>query len=284
MPEAPSAGWYADPADSTRLRYWDGKAWSNQIRPAETQPGSKAPRHRLPGIAIVGIVFGALLTVGGFAAIILNATDKSDPTPTSASTPGSDVTPTPVNTEGSTTPEVIIPENWELFTSRSGAIQYAYDPAWTDIWTPEYEQAMVEGAGDLNGVEMEVAGSWLLDGSAWTGGTNLIIVASSDGTTPRMLGLQAQSFVQANAASVNGEDLEEAFDEGFTTANGYEAWRIDYTFSAYGSELYASVIAFQHDITIGFLYIASLEDFDVWTPGFLAVADSLVVIKPPVSP
>ena len=32
----PVQGWYADPAGSTQLRWWDGTQWSDQFRPAPT--------------------------------------------------------------------------------------------------------------------------------------------------------------------------------------------------------------------------------------------------------
>lgn len=273
MAETPIAGWYADPADGTQLRYWDGGAWTAQIRSATTSSATKTPRRRLPGIAIAGIVVAALLTISGFIVIIMNAGGDPDSTSTGTSTPGSE-----------TAPKVTVPDGWALFTSRSGAIQYFYDPAWTDVWTPELEISAIESGGNIDGVEMELCGSWLVSGSAFSGGTNLVVIATSDGTIPIMLGLQTKGFVQGNAASVGGEDLNISFDEGFTTASGYEAWRIDYTMTAYDTEMYSSVVAFQHDVTIGFAYIASLEDFDVWMPDFLTLADSLVVVKPPVSP
>lgn len=39
----PSAGWYTDPAGSGGLRYWDGAAWTEQVRPAERAPEEQAP-------------------------------------------------------------------------------------------------------------------------------------------------------------------------------------------------------------------------------------------------
>jgi hypothetical protein len=40
MADSPAAGWYDDPSDSTNLRYWDGAAWTPQIRPKH---GGAAP-------------------------------------------------------------------------------------------------------------------------------------------------------------------------------------------------------------------------------------------------
>lgn len=39
---APAAGWYADPSDATKLRYWDGAQWTDHTQPAPP-PQSGAP-------------------------------------------------------------------------------------------------------------------------------------------------------------------------------------------------------------------------------------------------
>jgi hypothetical protein len=36
--EGPAAGWYADPAGSDALRYWDGEQWGSELRAAPGQP------------------------------------------------------------------------------------------------------------------------------------------------------------------------------------------------------------------------------------------------------
>jgi uncharacterized protein YbjQ (UPF0145 family) len=37
----PTPGWYANPADTTQLRWWDGLAWTDQVQPiiSEQAPG-----------------------------------------------------------------------------------------------------------------------------------------------------------------------------------------------------------------------------------------------------
>lgn len=37
---APTSGWYADPRDSSRLRYWDGAAWTEHVAPQPLTPAS----------------------------------------------------------------------------------------------------------------------------------------------------------------------------------------------------------------------------------------------------
>ena len=36
---SPTAGWYEDPSDPTRLRYWDGQEWNDQTREALLEGG-----------------------------------------------------------------------------------------------------------------------------------------------------------------------------------------------------------------------------------------------------
>jgi hypothetical protein len=40
----PEAGWYADPQDGARLRFWDGVAWTEHTAPADLPPPPSAPR------------------------------------------------------------------------------------------------------------------------------------------------------------------------------------------------------------------------------------------------
>src|SRR4028118_1050230 len=39
---AAPGGWYADPVDPARERYWDGWQWSRNTRPSESQPPAAA--------------------------------------------------------------------------------------------------------------------------------------------------------------------------------------------------------------------------------------------------
>ncbi|MBN2177371.1 MAG: DUF2510 domain-containing protein [Demequinaceae bacterium] len=280
MAETPMAGWYADPENAERLRYWDGTSWTGQIRAATKGDGADAPRRRLSGLAIIGIVAAALVTIAGFTAIILNAGGESTPAPPASPSHTPPVTPDATRTA----PAVAAPEGWEVYISRSGAFEYAYDPEWTDVWTPSYE-LMLLGAVELEDVDMEVAGSWILDGSPMTGETNLIVIATSDGTeVPGFMEIQAEAFARSNAASIESDDYTSILSEELVMANGYDAWRIDYTMTAYDLPFTASVVAFRHETTIGFIYVVSLKDFDSWLPDFLTLVDSFVVVKPPESP
>ena len=45
----PTAGWYDDPRDANRLRYWDGGAWTEHVTAKEQAPTSGPPQWQYPG-------------------------------------------------------------------------------------------------------------------------------------------------------------------------------------------------------------------------------------------
>ncbi|MDX6309852.1 MAG: hypothetical protein QOI06_2898 [Nocardioidaceae bacterium] len=48
---APIAGWYDDPRDASRLRYWDGDAWTDHVAPRvpAAPPAAQVPQWQYPG-------------------------------------------------------------------------------------------------------------------------------------------------------------------------------------------------------------------------------------------
>ncbi|UKA61981.1 DUF2510 domain-containing protein [Arthrobacter sp. FW306-04-A] len=67
------AGWYRDPSNAPQTRYWDGNAWSDQVRPFDppkappTAP--QTPRKRRgKGWIIAGCIIAALGIVLGIVA------------------------------------------------------------------------------------------------------------------------------------------------------------------------------------------------------------------------
>jgi len=53
----PTPGWYADPQDQSRLRYWDGGQWTDQTRPSDTTPTSST-------LSALGAKLGGLIQQG----------------------------------------------------------------------------------------------------------------------------------------------------------------------------------------------------------------------------
>lgn len=43
MSETPAAGWYPDPQDATKQRYWDGNAWTEHTAPGAQPAAPSAP-------------------------------------------------------------------------------------------------------------------------------------------------------------------------------------------------------------------------------------------------
>jgi len=40
----PAAGWYPDPADATRIRWWDGQTWTQHVAVADAAATPAAPQ------------------------------------------------------------------------------------------------------------------------------------------------------------------------------------------------------------------------------------------------
>ncbi len=291
MAASPEAGWYADPGDATRHRYWDGTAWTEKTRLGaeaaslgETPSGAGTRRRRFPPVAIAATAVVALGAIAG--AVVVLSNNATDPTPhsTPTDTASHDTSQGDGNPVTELTPwDVYVPSDWVVFTSRSGAIEYSYDPTWTDISGMTSEQALADTPG-LESMEVELAGSWMISGSALSGGTSLMVIALSDGTVPILLPIQTEQFANSNATATGGTNYTVLTDAGFTTGEGYKAWRVDYTMDVYGVHANQTVIGFISDVTIGFVYVSSIDDFDTWMPDLLSVVDSLVVVKPPVGP
>lgn len=119
----PAPNWYPDPHDATKLRYWDGAAWTDHVAPAaptaavgstppaagasaaETQvyaaapagPATSATTRR--NLLIAGAVVIGVLVVGSIGAAIGAA--GRDPEPVATIAP---LTPTPTPTPEPTTP------------------------------------------------------------------------------------------------------------------------------------------------------------------------------------
>jgi uncharacterized protein YbjQ (UPF0145 family) len=72
MSNIPPAGWYPDPSDASRVRYWDGAVWTDQFAPAQQGPPMMpaSTTFELHGMVIerqIGLVWGLVVRSVGFA-------------------------------------------------------------------------------------------------------------------------------------------------------------------------------------------------------------------------
>ncbi|MFB2581828.1 transglutaminase domain-containing protein [Herbiconiux sp. P15] len=64
--ESTNAGWYPDPWDGRRQRYWDGSQWTEHIHPAAEQ--SAPPKKRRRGL-VIGLVSGGVAVLAVLALV-----------------------------------------------------------------------------------------------------------------------------------------------------------------------------------------------------------------------
>lgn len=62
---APGAGWYADPAGSGQMRYWDGEAWSNATSAIPQARQSPASEESVAMVGALSEVMESLASTGG---------------------------------------------------------------------------------------------------------------------------------------------------------------------------------------------------------------------------
>ncbi|MBN2177368.1 MAG: DUF2510 domain-containing protein [Demequinaceae bacterium] len=272
MPANPAPGWYADPADTSQHRFWDGKTWTTRIRPSdESIRFDDSPRSRgsRPGLW-VGLGLLVIASVGGIIALTSNDTEPdSTPTPTHAA---DNPTPSPTTDPS----EVVVPEGWILYTSETGVMSYAVDPNWEDLLGPGDQDSIHAYYSDGGITKSEYSGAWLLSGSEWTGGTGVQILSLATGQEPGLLRYQAKGF-----ASSDVDDIEYLIDEEFTSTHGYDGWRLDYIATYDGIEYPESVIVLKAGVTLVFILGTSDEDFTEFAEGMQVLADSIVVHHPP---
>ena len=117
---APAPGWFPDPFDPTRLRWWDGRQWTTELhpdvrRPGLTEPASPPPaqtRRRTRGTTVALVTAGVLLvgrataTAGGILALATTppATSTEAGGAASAPEPGVEESAASAGPSASTTP------------------------------------------------------------------------------------------------------------------------------------------------------------------------------------
>ena len=282
MARAPEAGWYADPQDVGRHRYWDGAAWTDKTRLA-SGPGSTARVSRQRGRSdlILGLAIGAIaLVVIGVALIVVLASRGSSPeaTTTPSATPSATATAAAPRATPTTQPsDVIVPEGWTLFTSPTGVLSYAVEPTWTNLIDDTSQDLVHSIYADVPGVTSEYSGGWMVSGSAQTQESDIYIIAVSDGTDTADL--------QQEAVTWAGDQVDSpvaTVDAPFNSGHGYDAWRYVYTGTYENVFYFETVVVLRAGTTLVYVYGTSTEGYDKFSTELQTLADSIVVHHPPL--
>ncbi len=181
-------GWYLDPINRRRMRYWDGQKWT------DTTSGSGPATWPL-GARVVGGL-GLIIAVTLVAIALVSATGGSDAA--TAVPPQVSTTPTSAENGHEAEPRAVVaPDGWITTTSKGGSFSFAYDPSWTSV-----DQEPLDGDEPT-----DWGGAWLTSPPDRTGRTVVTPQAYSDGAPI--------------ASHLDSYDAADLVSEGtFTSAHG----------------------------------------------------------------
>jgi Host cell surface-exposed lipoprotein/Protein of unknown function (DUF2510) len=183
-------GWFPDPSDPSRQRYFDGKAWTENYAPIGA-PTTASGQPAKPGMSI-GMKIGLGVGAAVLALIVLGSIGDSDKTSSSSSKTGAmtstvDVTPT-ITRSGFTPAQdnaIAKAESYLGFTgfSKQGLIkQLEYDQFSTTDATFAVEHTQATGGVEWNDQAVKKAKSYM--GFTWFSLSGLIDQLKYDGFTP----------------------------------------------------------------------------------------------------
>ncbi|WP_062131174.1 DUF2510 domain-containing protein [Demequina aestuarii] len=212
------AGWYTDPSDSTKHRYWDGAQWT--AGQASTQAPAKG--RGLSRKAVAGILASVVtLVVGGIAAIALVVPRLED-----AATAALNADPNARALEGEER------TGWSATPVMGGAGTIKFDPAWGNVEEYVDGQAMEADMAARGVVGASFDGAWLIDGDLEADSTVMIVISVPDVGGASSARLEAQSFIANLTFDIEGTKI---LAEGpVVTGGGYSGYVAEYEFPLYG--------------------------------------------------
>jgi micrococcal nuclease len=162
----PAPGWFPDPFDPTRLRWWDGRQWTTDLHPAARRPGlappiqpprAPGPPRRLTRGATVALATAGVLLVGtatATAAGVLALGASPAPTTTSADAGDPVAAPEPV-TEAPESPTASAPASATATPSPTATATPRPSPA----SKPAVALVAVVGVTDGDTIKVRIGGT-----------------------------------------------------------------------------------------------------------------------------
>lgn len=200
-------GWYPDPADGSRERFWDGLRWSDRSRAPE------AERRRFPLIPVLVILAVLVLIAAGVTWLTRDpsGTDRPAADPTGQPSPE----PCPRRDTGSPMPQ---PNDGRV---HAGPLSFPQQPGpWE---APRYEPRIPYGHGAIH---QRIITD---DTPPWMAEIGVALLTVGDGYFEPQEG--AERMLECLSASVMvGHPIElEVKSAGEITVTGHPGYRIDFT-------------------------------------------------------
>ncbi|WP_297084048.1 DUF2510 domain-containing protein [uncultured Demequina sp.] len=258
---APPPGWYADPEDGTRQRYWDGAAWA---APMTAIPAAAPAKRGLSRGAVAGIVAGvvAVVVLGIVAAAVV--LPRLEGAALSA-----------IDGAGATSLEADVPDAWTTVATLEGAGTIGYDPTWDDVRVQLGASTIEALTLQETGIDVRVDGAWMMEGSWETGGSALTVMSAADVGGPSSARLEAEAFLLSSTAEL--EDVMKISEGAVETAAGYTAYVIEFGYSLYGERLTNTVGVVVEGPRQVIVSASSLEQYGTQVDVVQAMLSSLTI-------
>ena len=288
----PPPDWYDDPGDASAKRYWDGTRWTDWTRPASETPSAPAPGGAVapadpsaptaaspfgtgappPPMAqepapksrkglVIGLSIGGAVVVLGIIAIAIGALYLGK-----------------VKSHDHTIDEMVAPDGWMVKYSDTNSYAFAYDPAWTDLNTPQLAAQYRESLGNHVNYTYDFAGIWQVSASA-SGGSVLQMIGGTYRVTSVDLEQEMKLVAKGASAGFGNAPTTTLRDDTLTNPLGYESRLEEFSVSSNGKNLYMGVAAVAEGDTIIFAIMVSSYKPPTWEGTLTDVASSIVIVN-----